>query len=1319
MSTTGRQAKIITFYSHKAGAGRTMALANIAWIMANQGKSVLTIDWDLDEPGLHLYYSKYLPNRDLSTSDGILDMFSSFAATATSQERHAEHLRGLHPLHTDFKRYDVDVHFQFPNGGHLYYLGPGRRDGRYRHRLRDFDWDRFQNTPDGVEFLAALRARMRESEYDYILIDSRTGPAEDAGICTLALPDTVVIGLSLNRPSVDGALAMAKAVKSHTARPIELHVVPLRVDTTTDPTRVERALADARAVLDPYLGITGEEALDAYWNGVLIPYQPRFSFGEELAVMIENPRQPHTLLHACVKAAHRITDGAVDSFDPAPKELREEYASWTGHADRDLTPLTVTVLHAPDDQLWAEWLGEQLTAAGITVRPAHAEPAPAPDGFTDAANTDNGGIDLGPESDHVVALLSRRLEGTAAGLTIAGLSVGADVGGARPRGTVGLRVNTARLAPHFDWPDAVNLSGLDERAAHRAVLSQFPLKTGTAPFSPADRTRFPGRTPELLSLPMRNAHFVGRSRQLAALRQGFVFSTADHTAPHVLWGMKGAGKRQVALEYAHRYASQYDLVWWIPASSADGIRAALRELAQALNDARGGARSGDDLSALLTDLRTGRYCSRWLLVFDGAENSEAIDEFIPSTGPGHVLITSLEPVWPAQYRTRQVDSFTLEESLRLLRNGLPGAETAALERLARRLGNHPLMLNAAVAELSSYPSRTDDYIALIDRRESDAPDDVVLPQYRTLGTVYRGIYDGLRRSQPAAARLLELCSFLSSDGVGLQVIESAGMIERLIPHDGNLRDALRLRTVVNQLSLAKLAVVDQKTQRLKVHRILQDLVQGWMTAGERAGTRAEVLAVLAAMVPSDLRRHEPQYQSVFAELDRHMEPSGALESSDPQVHRWLVSQVYHRRTSGLWTEAHTLGERILDRWRADGAMGEADTMVLRLESEVAAAYRALGRYQCALKLSQHSVQIQRDRAAGDVYTLLAARGYAADLRATGRFTQAFDEDSRTHAGLVAAIGKEHNATLDASINLALSKFYMETVQAAVGLDRDTYAIRRRQYGDGDFRPWISYANLGTYFRETGELNDSERYLTRSCERFLTLTGKDSHRYLNALASLGMTMVRKGDTDEGLKRLQDARAGFSRQWGERHPSTMSCDLSVAIGLHASGRSEDALQGMPDLHERYVEVFGTGHPFTSICLNNMAVYLLASEDPEAALSQARKAVYQLEKVFGPTHRYTLVARLNQSNCQYVLGRDTSTEDIGIHEDCQEQAAWGERHPVTLIALANRLATGSGDQSGLRADLKRFVADRFPDGHPLAIALPAEPYQRVGADLEVQDV
>ena len=42
---------IYTFYSYKGGAGRSMALANVARWFYLQGLRVVMIDWDLEAPG--------------------------------------------------------------------------------------------------------------------------------------------------------------------------------------------------------------------------------------------------------------------------------------------------------------------------------------------------------------------------------------------------------------------------------------------------------------------------------------------------------------------------------------------------------------------------------------------------------------------------------------------------------------------------------------------------------------------------------------------------------------------------------------------------------------------------------------------------------------------------------------------------------------------------------------------------------------------------------------------------------------------------------------------------------------------------------------------------------------------------------------------------------------------------------------------------------------------------------------------------------------------------------------------------------------------
>src|ERR1035438_252937 len=72
-----RQGQIVTFYSFKGGTGRTMALANVAWILAANGQRVLVADWDLESPGLHRFFQPFM-ETEVSEQPGIVDFIRRY-----------------------------------------------------------------------------------------------------------------------------------------------------------------------------------------------------------------------------------------------------------------------------------------------------------------------------------------------------------------------------------------------------------------------------------------------------------------------------------------------------------------------------------------------------------------------------------------------------------------------------------------------------------------------------------------------------------------------------------------------------------------------------------------------------------------------------------------------------------------------------------------------------------------------------------------------------------------------------------------------------------------------------------------------------------------------------------------------------------------------------------------------------------------------------------------------------------------------------------------------------------------------------------------
>jgi hypothetical protein len=148
-------------------------------------------------------------------------------------------------------------------------------------------------------------------------------------------------------------------------------------------------------------------------------------------------------------------------------------------------------------------------------------------------------------------------------------------------------------------------------------------------------------------LPARNASFAGRDDQLEELRHHLERQEATVVVPaQALYGLGGVGKTQLALEYAHRYQADYDLIWWIVAEAPGAIPAGLAELAAQLGLVADTSQIADQEQLAAAVLEALRHKERWLLGFDNVPDRQQLAPYLPQ-GDGQVLITSRNPVWVA------------------------------------------------------------------------------------------------------------------------------------------------------------------------------------------------------------------------------------------------------------------------------------------------------------------------------------------------------------------------------------------------------------------------------------------------------------------------------------------------------------------------------------------------------------------------------------------------------------------------------------------------------------------------------------------------
>jgi formylglycine-generating enzyme required for sulfatase activity/MinD-like ATPase involved in chromosome partitioning or flagellar assembly len=321
---------IFTFYSYKGGTGRTMALANVAWILASRGKRVLVIDWDVEAPGLHRYFAPFLSDPTLSETDGLIEFLAQYVVSVTKELPEGEKSEeGWYRPYADIKRYAEPLQWQFPDHGGIDLVGAGRQNASYGARVNGFNWDAFYRQFGGGAFLDESIRQMK-SAYDYVLIDSRTGISDTSGICTIHLPDALVVLYTLNNQSIEGASSVTANIianrKGRSGEPFRVWSMATRIELS-EKAKLEARRLFARERFSPFLetllGLEGQQNED-YWGEMEILYDPFYAYDEVLAAIADLPGRTNSVLAAIERLTARITKGKVSRIGAMSEAKRRE-----------------------------------------------------------------------------------------------------------------------------------------------------------------------------------------------------------------------------------------------------------------------------------------------------------------------------------------------------------------------------------------------------------------------------------------------------------------------------------------------------------------------------------------------------------------------------------------------------------------------------------------------------------------------------------------------------------------------------------------------------------------------------------------------------------------------------------------------------------------------------------------------------------------------------------------------------------------------------------------------------------------------------------
>jgi hypothetical protein len=309
---SGLPGTVVSFYSYKGGVGRTMAVGNVAMTLARNGFRVLVVDLDLYAPGVQEYPPfhdavkssiRYVPPGDRELGQGgMLDLierqlWSSASPEDAVRQPFREKLRPVDEKKEIWQKWMRRVHEHKASGGYVDVIPAGPADHRALETLAGIGWYGFLTKFDGFKFILSMRDQWWR-EYDFTLIDSRTGLSDYLQFCVGILPDVAVVVAGLNEENLKGLHVPLASVDE--VRPSgDLHIIPvLSLIPSGDLDKLQERITKAEESLR-----VGKWAKMLLGEPVRLPYVSTLAVEERLVV----PDHPHSsIFREYVRIAERL-----------------------------------------------------------------------------------------------------------------------------------------------------------------------------------------------------------------------------------------------------------------------------------------------------------------------------------------------------------------------------------------------------------------------------------------------------------------------------------------------------------------------------------------------------------------------------------------------------------------------------------------------------------------------------------------------------------------------------------------------------------------------------------------------------------------------------------------------------------------------------------------------------------------------------------------------------------------------------------------------------------------------------------------------------